>query len=129
MLVRQAVLLTPPKSSHPYQLLSRQQSAPVNPLAATLMDLPASVANKRLTVWAKPFRCNTYKKQGVPPSSQLSFSIFPFSCSLRLPRPGRGVQPRGTRHSQLVIRHYQLPTGLKFFLFTPLRTLLHQRKT
>ena len=41
-------------------------------LDATLMDLPASVANKRLTTWLKPFRCNTYKKHrgrrchGVP---------------------------------------------------------------
>jgi hypothetical protein len=48
MCARQVVLLTPPKSSHPIQLLSRQQYAPVNPLAATLTSLPASVANKKL---------------------------------------------------------------------------------
>src|SRR5260370_3625697 len=36
----------------------------VNPLAATLMGLPASVANKRLTVKANFFRCNTYAKYG-----------------------------------------------------------------
>ncbi len=29
------------------------------------MDLPANVANKKLTAWAKAFRCNTYKKRGV----------------------------------------------------------------
>ena len=39
-------------------------SSSLTPLAATLMDLPASVANKRLTGQAKPFRCNTYKKAG-----------------------------------------------------------------
>jgi hypothetical protein len=36
----------------------------LSPLAATLIDLPASVANKRLTVLAKLFRCNTYEKHG-----------------------------------------------------------------
>src|SRR5580693_1930416 len=49
MLARQVVLLTPPTSFHPAQLLSRQQSVLVSPLAATLMNLPASVAKKRLT--------------------------------------------------------------------------------
>ena len=36
---------------------------PVSPLTATLMDLPASVANKRLTVLVNPLDA-TYKKQG-----------------------------------------------------------------
>jgi len=48
MASRRAVLLTPSRSSHPTQLLSRQQDAPISSLAATLTDLPASVANKRL---------------------------------------------------------------------------------
>jgi len=34
------------------------------PLDATLMDLPASVASKRLTVLVKSFRCNIYKNRG-----------------------------------------------------------------
>jgi len=38
----------------------------LSPLAATLMNLPASVANKRLIGLAKYFRCNTYKKHGGP---------------------------------------------------------------
>src|SRR6267154_447402 len=38
--------------------------APINPLDATLMNLPATVANKRLTSSTKPFRCNTYKNHG-----------------------------------------------------------------
>src|SRR5229473_3605377 len=33
-------------------------------LDATFMTVPASVANRRLTVWAKSFRCNTYRKHG-----------------------------------------------------------------
>ena len=36
----------------------------ISPLNATLMDLPASVANKRLTPLPKSFSCNTYKKHG-----------------------------------------------------------------
>jgi hypothetical protein len=38
--------------------------ASISPLNATLMNLPANVANKRLAIQAKPFICNTYKKQG-----------------------------------------------------------------
>ena len=64
MLARQVVLLTPPKSSHPSQLLSRQQPAPVSPLAATLMSLPASVANKRLTAELSPLDATLTKNMG-----------------------------------------------------------------
>jgi len=64
MLARQAVLLTSPESSHSSQLLSRQQSTPVNPLAATLMELHASVANKRLTVWLNPLDATLTKNGG-----------------------------------------------------------------
>src|SRR6266481_947216 len=64
MLARQVVLLTPPKSSHPSQLLSRQQPAPVSPLAATFMSLPASVANKRLTAELSPLDATLTKNTG-----------------------------------------------------------------
>jgi hypothetical protein len=64
MRVPHAVLLTPPKSSRPSQLLSRQQSDPVSPSAATLMDLPASVANKRLTVGLSPLDATLTKNKG-----------------------------------------------------------------
>jgi len=37
---------------------------PLNTLSATLMNLRANVANKRLTAQAKLFKCNTYKKVG-----------------------------------------------------------------
>src|SRR6267378_1655388 len=62
-LMGQLVLLTPSKSSHPRPLLSRQHFTSLSPLATTLMDLPASVGNKRLTVWLSPLAA-TYKKQG-----------------------------------------------------------------
>src|SRR5712691_2552756 len=51
---RPAVLPTPTSSSHLSPLLSRQQLPPLTPLAATLMDFPASVANKRLTTGLSP---------------------------------------------------------------------------
>ena len=38
---------------------------------------PRKCCKQKTYSMTKPFRCNTYKKQGVPPSSQLSFSILP----------------------------------------------------
>jgi len=72
---RYAVLLTPPKSSHPFQLLYRQQPATVSPFAATLMNLPASVANKRLTAWLSPLAATLTKNTGRGPR------ISTFRCS------------------------------------------------
>ena len=68
---RHAVLLTPSKFLGLSQLLSRQQNASVSPLAATLMGLPASVANKRLTVELSPLDATLTKNTGVRAS-------FPF---------------------------------------------------
>ena len=68
MLARQVVLLTPPKSSAPTQLLSRQHFIRISPLAATLMDLAASVANKRLTAELTPLSATLTKNRGVGPS-------------------------------------------------------------
>ncbi len=64
MLARQVVLLTSSESFHPTQLPSRQQSTAVNPLAATLMDFPASVANKRLTSGLSPLDATLTKNRG-----------------------------------------------------------------
>src|SRR6266404_4440054 len=85
MLARQAVLLTPPKSSHPSQLLYRQQSAPISPLAATLMNLPASVANKRLTVGLSPLDATLTKNRGWGPrlsTFRSVNSVFPVTSAL-----------------------------------------------
>src|SRR6266850_3609555 len=85
MLARQVVLLTSSESSHPMQLPSRQQPAPLNPLAATLMDFPASVANKRLTAELSPLDTTLTKNRGgrgvmvnqLPLSSNVSTRLQP----------------------------------------------------
>ena len=64
MLARQAVLLTPSESSHPTQLLSSQHFVRVSPLSATLMDFPASVANKSLTAELSPLAATLTKNTG-----------------------------------------------------------------
>src|SRR5260370_1885451 len=60
-----AVLPTPTSSSHLSPLLSRQQPPPLTPLAATLMDRHASVANKRLTTGLSPLNATLTKNRGV----------------------------------------------------------------
>src|SRR6267142_1353487 len=61
---RRVVLLTPPKSSHLRPLLSHQHNAPISPLVATLMNLPASVANKELTELLNPLAATLTKNRG-----------------------------------------------------------------
>jgi hypothetical protein len=79
---RQVVLLTSPRSSHPRPLLFRQQSAPLNPLAATLMNLPASVANKRLTPGLNPLDATLTRNTGWgPPDLSRRFDIKTFRRS------------------------------------------------
>src|SRR5713226_158214 len=101
-LMAHAVLLTPPKSFHLKLLFPRQHFASISPLAATLMDLLASVANKRLTAELNPLDATLTKNEGWGYSSQ-----FGKVCALTATR---------TRIS------------FKFFLFTLLRTLLHGEK-
>jgi hypothetical protein len=74
----QAVLLTPANSFHPRSLLYRQHHAFVSPLAATLMDLPASVANKRLAARLTPVAATLTKNRGVgvPPFVSCSSELF-----------------------------------------------------
>jgi len=64
MRARPVVLLAPSKPPHPEQLLSRQQSTPISPLTATLMNLPTSVANKRLTQKLSPLDSALTKNRG-----------------------------------------------------------------
>src|SRR5712664_21857 len=80
---RQAVLLTPPRFSHPSRLLSRQHLACVSPLAATLMHLPASVANKRFTARLSPLAATLTKNTGYLLQAK-SFSLSFSRCSLQL---------------------------------------------
>jgi hypothetical protein len=87
MLARHAVLLTPSKSSGPPQLPSCKQIAPLTPLAATLMDFPASVANKRLMTRLSPLAATLTRNRGAAlpgfdiPTFRRSFNLSPFlSC-------------------------------------------------
>ena len=52
------------KISHPRPLPSHQHFVPVSPLAATLMESPASVANKRLTARLNPLAATLTKNRG-----------------------------------------------------------------
>ncbi len=60
--------------------------AALSPLPATLIDLPASVANKRLTVWVNPLDATLTKNRGAHPSSQKFFSLL-HSPDVRRLRP------------------------------------------
>jgi len=64
----------PPKARDTRALLHRQHVAPLSPLAATLMDHPASVANKRLTENLTPLDATLTKNRGE--GCTLSFTPF-----------------------------------------------------
>src|SRR5882724_2669600 len=82
MASRRTVLLTPPKSSGPTQLLFRQQSAPISPLAATLMNLPASVANKGFTPSLSLLAATLTKNRGWgPPPCASKKDVHPESAN------------------------------------------------
>jgi len=77
----------PPVGGSPLTCPTQSESLPtipLNPLDATLMDLPANVANKRLTACPKAFRCNTYRKRGEgyssvnqkPAKPRLGYTLF-----------------------------------------------------
>src|SRR5580704_3929808 len=69
---------TPSNSSHPWPLLSRQHHDTVSPLAATLMNLPASVANKRLTAKLTPLDATLTKNRG-------GGAVYPFLSGHQIP--------------------------------------------
>src|ERR1700693_5663634 len=98
---RQAVLLTPPNFFHPKSLLSRQQFAPLTPLAATLMNSPASVANKRLMRCLNPLDATLTKNRGV------GAAPFRFGLSELCPLGGLCVNS----HSLLSTFNCQLSTS------------------
>src|SRR5258708_3543664 len=80
---RPAVLLTPPRSSHPGRLRSRQHLQCVNPLASALMLLPGSAAHQRRAEWLSPLAATLTKNTGF----LLQAKSFPPSfsrCSLQL---------------------------------------------
>src|SRR5882672_4068029 len=92
MRARQLVLPTPPKSSHPTQLLSRQHFARVSPLAATLMDLLTSVANKRLTAGLTPLAATLMDLLTSVANKRLTAGLTPLAATLTKNR-GWGPPP------------------------------------
>jgi hypothetical protein len=84
MSARQVVLLAPSKSSHPRRLLSRQHCASISPLSATLMNLPASVANKRLTPAPNRLDATLTKNTGRVNLLTLQRSNAPFASRTNL---------------------------------------------
>jgi hypothetical protein len=71
---RPNAIQSPSKACHTRPLPSRQHRAPLSPLSATLMDHPASVANKRLTAYLTPLDATLTKKRGE--GCTLSFTPF-----------------------------------------------------
>src|ERR1700682_6296094 len=115
------VLLTPTNSSYLSSLLSPQQLAPPTPLAATLMDFPASIANKRLMAPLSPLPATLTRKRG-------------WTCLSREHR----TSPRGreTRHSQGRSLHahplFPIPNPLSMLLYILTSLLLsfsHERQS
>jgi hypothetical protein len=92
-----AVLLTPSKPSALAQLPSCQQSAPINPLEATLTDSLASAANKRLTGNLNPVDATLTKNRGVGISPTSALPL----CSPRLCVGSR--PPRFNSQTQLQV--------------------------
>src|SRR6267143_1909134 len=112
MLARQAVPLTPSKSSLPRLLLSRQHFAPLSPLAATLMNLPASVANKGLTYRLSPLDATLTKKRGCLLTVQ---KLALLSSTSTVPRVRSS-----TSHQPLVTSHLLVESGQQPFKESPM---------
>jgi hypothetical protein len=86
---------TPSKARHHKALLHRQHRAPLSPLAATLTDHPASVANKRLTVNLTPLDATLTKNRGegqVSPFEPFNLQTF---------QPANGSVPNSLPHTFL----------------------------
>ena len=93
MRTRHVVLQTPSKSSDLRQLLSSQQSAPISPLSATLMDPPASVARKRLAAGLSPLSATLKKNRGGGGPAFRRFDI-----QMRFLHPGPAFGPSAGRN-------------------------------
>jgi len=81
------------------------ENSPVSSLAATLMDLPASVANKRLTTRLSPLDATLTKNRGV------TLQVKYFSLSFRIPTFGPSDQrmlQRVSESSPLFSSSYRL---------------------
>ena len=127
MLTRRLVLQTPPKSSHRSQLLSCQHAVRVSPLAATLMNLPASIANKRLTVEISPLDSALTQKQGRVKVNQPPDEGHSCRTTIGGEGPLSLSVPRGTGHPRTFLS-YLVTSLLRCFPGvprTPPATIFH----
>jgi hypothetical protein len=130
---RPAVLLTPPISLRPVLSRSCKQIATPTLLAATLMDLPANAANKRLTTCLTPLAATLTQNEGyilqakyfslslprtylctLPPILRTLFQVpYPATPLFATLAKTAGVCTNnfhcGTRHSALGTRHFVQP--------------------
>src|SRR6266403_6164925 len=102
-----------PRPAHPTPLPSRQQTARLTSLVATLMGHLASVANNRLTLPAKSFRCNTYKKPG---RGTLSSPRFDLHLHIMHPRRIFGIFQPSNMLFVTSLRHYSLTSSFPYTL-------------
>ena len=120
MSARQVVLLTPPRSSHPIELLSRQHPVPVTPLVATLTQPPSKCCKQTTYAIPNPFRCNTYEKAGV------GAMVYPASLlrgeASTMPTPAEPKESRrdGATFSTNVLVHPYLAKLNRFCTRSPI---------
>jgi len=100
--VRQIVLLTPPKSSHPSQLLSRQHHAPHKSLSCNTYGFPRKCCKQTTYGRAKSFSCNTYKKQG-------GGGPAPFRSAVWIPDEFAGRSHKPPNYSLFLSYTYKCP--------------------
>ncbi len=82
MCVPHAILLTPPKSSHPSQSILSPTVRLHKSFSCNTYGSPRKCCKQKTYSKAKPFRCNTYKKQGAAGYSPLPHG-FPLSPVFR----------------------------------------------
>jgi hypothetical protein len=130
MLAIPIALLTPPNrcafarslrevSPRPTQFLSCQYHYPINPLDATLMDLPASVVNKRLTSKLTPLNATLTKNWGAHLST---FTPSDVPTNLRTAPFSFPTLTNATSRKPFPFTPLQMPGGIppQFpFWFTP----------
>ena len=118
-------------TSLPHYFLSPSS---LSPLAATLMDPPASVANKRLTVWLNPLDATLTKNRGVGTPSLVGGACQPAWASLpRSPsafncRLSTSSAPLSTGHGSRVTDHASFSSFSPYFVTSLLHYFQRRRR-
>jgi hypothetical protein len=125
MLARKVVSQTFPESLHLITLPSRQHRAPISPLSATLTNLLASVANKRLTENLTRLDATLTKNWGLGSAAAVKLANLPTR------KPEDHLRPNSFAHTFLATPHPLNPLlshsyknhgggGSSFFHFSPI---------